>query len=148
MYKLAIEKLFQRYLEAFHQQNMADTRKCYQLPCTLHTPDKVVLIENDKVFEQEFLDIFTVLSHAKIARFVALKASFSVLSDNLMLACIDWQFIDSDDTVFTDFSAFYHLALNDGQWQIFNVVSQELSQSIILDNAFEIIDTPLINITQ
>lgn len=148
MYKLAIEKLFQRYLEAFHQQNMADTRKCYQLPCTLHTPDKVVLIENDKVFEQEFLDIFTVLSHAKITRFVALKASFSVLSDNLMLACIDWQFIDSDDTVFTDFSAFYHLALNDGQWQIFNVVSQELSQSIILDNAFEIIDTPLINITQ
>lgn len=148
MYKLAIEKLFQRYLEAFHQQNMADTRKCYQLPCTLHTPDKVVLIENDKVFEQEFLDIFTVLSHAKITRFVALKASFSVLSDNLMLVCIDWQFIDSDDTVFTDFSAFYHLALNDGQWQIFNVVSQELSQSIILDNAFEIIDTPLINITQ
>ena len=148
MYKLAIEKLFQRYLEAFHQQSMADTRKCYQLPCTLHTPDKVVLIENDKVFEQEFLDIFTVLSHAKITRFVALKASFSVLSENLMLACIDWQFIDSDDTVFTDFSAFYHLALNDGQWQIFNVVSQELSQSIILDNTFEIIDTPLINITQ
>lgn len=148
MYKFAIEQLFQRYLTAFHQQNMADTRKCYQLPCTLHTPDKVVLIDSDKSFEREFIDIFTVLSHAKITRFVALKASFSVLSEKLILACVDWQFIDSEETVFTDFTAFYHLALNGGQWQIFNVVSQELSQSIILDNAFEIIDTPLINITQ
>jgi len=148
MYKLAIEQLFQRYLTAFHQQNMVDTRKCYQLPCTLHTPDKVVLIDSDKVFEREFLDIFTVLSHAKITRFVALKASFSVLSENLMLACIDWQFIDSEGEVFTDFSAFYHLALHDEQWQIFNVVSQELSQSIALNDVFDIIDTPLINITQ
>lgn len=148
MYKLAIEQLFQRYLTAFHQQNMADTRKFYQLPCTLHTPDKVVLIDSDKSFEREFLDVFTVLSHAKITRFVALKASFSVLSENLILACVDWQFIGPEGEVFTDFSAFYHLALNEGQWQIFNVVSQELNQSKALNNPFDIIDTSLINITQ
>ncbi|ASP47286.1 hypothetical protein [Cognaticolwellia beringensis] len=138
MYKTVIEQLFQRYIKAFHQKNMADTQTCYQLPCTLHTPDRVVLIESDTVFKREFIDIFTVLSHAEIKRFVALKASFSVLSENLVLACIDWQFIGPKDEVFTDFSAFYHLALSDGQWRIFNVVSQELSQSVALDTAFDI----------
>lgn len=142
MHQLAIEQLFQRYLKAFHQQNMVDIRKCYQLPCTLHTPDQVVLIDNESIFEREFLDIFTVLSHAKITRFVALKASFSVLSESLILACIDWQFIDTKGDVFTDFSAFYHLALNNEQWQIFNVVSQELSQSIALNETFDIITLP------
>ena len=138
MYQLAIEQLFQRYLKAFHQQNMAQTQQCYQLPCTLHTPDKVVLIEDDSAFEREFLDIFTVLSHAEITQFVALKASFSKLSENLLLACVDWQFIGPNDKVFTDFSAFYHIAFNDGQWKIFNVVSQELSQSVQLNTSFNI----------
>ena len=138
MHKLAIEQLFQGYVKAFQQQNIAATQACYQLPCTLHTPDKVVLIESDKVFEREFLDIFTVLSHADIKRFVALKASFSELSEHLLLVCVDWQFIGPKNEVFTDFSAFYHLALSNGQWRIFNVVSQELSQSVDLNIAFDI----------
>ncbi|MFT6918747.1 MAG: hypothetical protein ACJA2G_001367 [Cognaticolwellia sp.] len=138
MHKSAIEQFFQRYLTAFHQQNMSDMQQCYQLPCTLHTPDKVVLIASDKVFEQEFLDIFTVLSHAEIKRFVALKSSFSQLSETLILACVDWQFIGPKAEVFTDFSACYHLALSEGQWRIFNVVSQDLSQSIDLKHAFNI----------
>ena len=140
MYKRAIEQLFQRYLTAFHQQNMLDMRSCYQLPCILHTPDKVELMADNNSFEQAFLDIFTVLSHAQIKRFIALKASFSVLSEHLLIACVDWQFIDAKGDVFTDFSAFYHIALNDEQWQIFNVVSQELSQSITLNDTFDIID--------
>jgi hypothetical protein len=138
MPKSAIEQFFQRYLMAFHQQNMSDMQQCYRLPCTLHTPDKVVLIASDKVFEQEFLDIFTVLSHAEIKRFIALKASFSQLSETLILACVDWQFIGPEAKVFTDFSAFYHLALSEGQWRIFNVVSQDLSQSVDLKHAFNV----------
>lgn len=143
MNKKTIKQLFQRYLVAFHQQNMVDTQLCYQLPCTLHTPDKVVLIASDRVFEEEFSAIFSVLRDAKIKRFVALKASFSKLNENLVLACVDWQFIASKDEVFTDFSAFYHLTLSEGQWRIFNVVSQELSQSIDLDIPFDISYTPL-----
>lgn len=138
MYQLAIEQLFQRYLKAFHQQNMADTQQCYQLPCTLHTPDKVVLIEDASAFEREFLDIFTVLSHAQITQFDALRASFSELSENLLLACVDWQFIGDNGEIFTDFSAFYHIAFNNGQWKIFNVVSQELSQSVQLNTPLNI----------
>lgn len=139
MYKLAIEQLFQRYVIAFHQQSMANLQSCYHLPCTLHTPDKTVLIVDNKCFEQEFIDIFTVLNHAKITRFIALNSSFSVLNEHLVLACVDWQFIDDKQDVFTDFSAFYHIALNGKNWQIVNVVSQELSQSITLNETFNII---------
>ncbi len=138
MSQLAIEQLFQRYVAAFHQQNMADIQRCYQLPCTLHTPDRVVLIDSAKAFAGEFIDIFTVLNHANIVRFIALKASFSHLNDKLILACVDWQFIDANEQVFTDFSAFYHLAMEDGQWRIFNVVSQELSRSIELNTPLNI----------
>ena len=147
-----IEQLFQRYLTAFHQQNMVAIQQCYHLPCTLHTPDKVVLIDSDKVFEQEFLAIFTVLNHAEVSRFEAIKSTFSTLSENLILACVDWQFIGPNDEVFTDFSAFYHLAFSEGHWRIFNVASQELSQSVDLDSTFNIANnthdiTPY-NITQ
>lgn len=134
----AIEELFQHYIVAFQQQNMSAIQQCYQLPCTLHTPDKVVLITNDKAFEKEFLDIFTILSHAKISQFLPLKSSFSKLKDDVILACVDWQFIGPNEEVFTDFSAFYHLVLTKGQWRIFNVVSQELSQSIDLETPFKI----------
>ena len=134
----AIEELFQHYIVAFQQQNMSAIQQCYQLPCTLHTPDKVVLITNDKAFEKEFLDIFTILSHAKISQFLPLKSSFSKLKDDVILACVDWQFIGPNEEVFTDFSAFYHLVLTKGQWHIFNVVSQELSQSIDLETPFKI----------
>ena len=138
MSKLAIEQLFQRYVAAFEQQDIAGIQRCYHLPCTLHTPDRVVLIESSKVFEGEFIDIFTVVNHANIVRFIALKASFSQLNDKLILACVDWQFIDANEQVFTDFSAFYHLAMEDGQWRIFNVVSQELSQSKELNTPLNI----------
>ncbi|MGB1261597.1 MAG: hypothetical protein ACPG52_01700 [Cognaticolwellia sp.] len=138
MAKSAIEQLFQRNLKAFQQQNMADIRACYQLPCMLHTPDKVVLIDSDTVFEREFLEIFTVLSHAKVKRFNVLKASFSELSEKLILVCVDWQLIGTNEEVFTDFSAFYHLVLDTDGWKIFNVVSQELSQSVSLSVPFNI----------
>jgi hypothetical protein len=134
-----IEQFFQRYVKAFEQQDMIATKACYQLPCTLHTPDKAILISNQGEFDSEFADIFTVLSHANIVTFKTLKASYSVISAELILACIDWQFVDSNAQVFTDFSAFYHLSLFDEQWKIVNVVSQELSQSISLSIPFNII---------
>ena len=138
MTKQDIEQLFTQYINAFQARNIASTKACYQLPCTLHTPDKIVLIENDIDFEREFLDIFTVLNHAEITRFIPLKASFSELNEKIILACVDWQFLDANEQVFTDFTACYHIALSGEDWKIFNVVSQELSQSLLLSTSFNI----------
>lgn len=138
MNTLIIESLFEQYVMAFEQQNIAKTLSCYQLPCTLHTPDKAVLIRDVEGFEREFSGIFEVLSQAGIKTFSSLNASYSEINSDLILACIDWQFFTQDDQLFTDFSAFYHIALIAGQWKIVNVVSQELSQSVALSIPFNI----------
>lgn len=138
MNTLIIEALFEQYVTAFEQQDIAKTLSCYQLPCTLHTPDKAVLICDVDDFEREFSDIFDVLSQAGIKTFNSAKASFSEVNSDLILACIDWQFFTQDGQLFTDFSAFYHIALVDKQWKIVNVVSQELSQSVALSTPFDI----------
>lgn len=139
-----LEQLFQHYLIAFEQQNLTKAQQCYQLPCTLHTPDQVVLVANNADFEKAFLAIFSLLNQANVKRFTALSASFSELDNNIVLACVDWQFLDENNEVFTDFCAFYHLSFSKGQWRIFNVVSQELSQSVSLANPFKILN----NITE
>lgn len=138
MNTLIIESLFHQYIAAFKQQNIAKILACYQLPCTLHTPDKAVLIRDEGDFEREFTDIFAVLSHANIKTFNSAKASFSEIHSDLILACIDWQFFTQDGELFTDFSAFYHIALIKKQWKIVNVVSQELSQSVQLSTPIDI----------
>ncbi|SEL83948.1 hypothetical protein SAMN05216262_12524 [Colwellia chukchiensis] len=140
MDKAKIEQFFQAYLVAFEQRDIAMAQRCYHMPVTLHTPDKTVLINNSEAFKHEFTDIFTVLKQAEISHFSTLKASFSQLSKHLVLACVDWQFIGPSDEVFTEFSAFYNLTLSDGQWKIFTVVSQELSQSQDLAIAFNIVN--------
>ena len=138
MNTLIIETLFRQYVAAFTQQDIAATLSCYQLPCTLHTPDKAVLISDENDFEREFSDIFAVLSHAGINKFNGTKASYSEVSSDLILACIDWQFFSQDGDLFTDFSAFYHIALVEGLWKIVSVVSQELNQSIELSTPLNI----------
>ena len=59
-----IETLFNQYINAFSAYDIEQVRACYHLPCTLHTPDKVVLIENDADFDQEFSSIFNGLKAA------------------------------------------------------------------------------------
>jgi len=148
MNTLIIEALFEQYVTAFEQQDIAKTLSCYQLPCTLHTPDKAVLICDENDFEREFSEIFSVLSQADIKTFSSLNASYSEINSVLALACIDWQFFTQDGQLFTDFSAFYHIALVDKQWKIVNVVSQELSQSVKLNSPFNIANNTENKITE
>lgn len=138
--KKAIESLFQQYVQAFSEQDIESVSNCYQLPCTMHTPDRVVLINDQQSFTTEFNGIFSQLTQADIYAFKALQASFSQVTENLCLVAIDWQFIDKTGQVFTDFSAFYHIAFIEQQWRIINVVSQELSQSKCLATVIKIHD--------
>jgi hypothetical protein len=136
-----IEQLFRHYIKAFQAYDIASARACYHVPCTLHTPDNVVHIADEQGFIREFEDIFAMLQHANICDFKVLSASYTRVSDTIILACVDWQFLNQQEKsqkpeVFTDFSAFYHIGLFNGQRKIFNVVSQELSQSTKLNTIF------------
>ncbi|WDE03243.1 hypothetical protein SG34_017780 [Thalassomonas viridans] len=131
-----LQTFFQSYLKGFLDFDFQAVQKCYQWPCTLNTPDKCVYIENLDDLAGEFNDIFSQLKQADTRDIRALKASFTPLNESLLLACVDWQFLNSKGEVFTDFSAIYHLQLAGGELKIINVISHDLSNSIALGQSF------------
>jgi hypothetical protein len=138
---LVITDLFDNYLEAFKQYKLDDVVNFYHLPCTLNTPDKVVLISTVEDCKKEFLEIFSQLKAANTIDIVVKKSSYTQMNNNVFLACVDWEFIDGNGDVFADFCAYYHL-LNVGETEcklkIINVNSHELSNSLPLALPFKI----------
>ena len=112
---------------------MKQVTSCYHLPCTLHTPEKIVLLTDSLVCEQELTKIFNQLQQENTQDIKVTKASYSVVNDNIILANIDWAFTDEQGQIFADFCAIYHLVLIADQLKIINVVSHDLSNSLSLD---------------
>jgi len=135
-----IVSLFNGYLDAFKSYDLGKVASCYHLPCTLHTPDKAVLLKDANSCLHEFSDIFTQLQQAKTSDIIARRASYSLITDNLLFASVDWEFIDDQGEIFADFCAIYHLISIDNELKIINVVSHDLSNSISLDYPFMLID--------
>jgi hypothetical protein len=132
MSQIKLQNLFKYYQEAFINYDLDGVSSCYHLPCTLNTPDKIVLLSNALDCEQEFSAIFTQLQQANTSNVVAKKASFSQVSKQLYLVCIDWDFIDEQGNVFADFAAIYHVLETNEALKIVNVVSHELDSSLTL----------------
>ncbi|WDE01231.1 hypothetical protein SG35_011640 [Thalassomonas actiniarum] len=131
-----LQTFFQTYRKGFLDYDVQAIEKCYQWPCTLNTPDKCVYIENLDDLAREFDEIFLQLKQADTQDIQALKASFTPLSENLLLACVDWQFINSKSQVFTDFSAIYHIMISGEEFKIINVISHDISNSLALSQPF------------
>jgi len=133
-------------LKAFVGYDLNSVCACYQLPCTLNTPDKIVLLTDVEQCKKEFNEIFTQLQQANTSKIVAQKASFMQINAHLLLACIDWEFLDGTNQTFADFSAFYHISIvtSDSsevakqELKIMNVVSHELANSISLTHSFSV----------
>jgi len=136
-----LNELFTRYINAFKQYDLQAALSCYHLPCTLHTPEKIAYLYNEEKFEQEFIDIFTILQHANISRIVADNASYQYCQKSSLDVCINWLFYDENNELFTDFTAFYHIANEEnskGIGKIVSVVSHEIQNSVELAQPFEI----------
>ncbi len=124
-----LEKLFQQYIEAFSEYDLNKVARCYQLPCSLSTPDRMIVVENEHAFNQEFSDIFQQLLQANTQQINALNASYLALNSHLALTCVDWAFINDEGETFADFSAFYHIDIREDNGKIISVSSFDLSQS-------------------
>ena len=135
-----LQLLFNNYLIGFKTYDIAKVEACYHLPCTLHTPDRVVLLTDKKMLQQEFADIFSQLQQTQTANIIPLNASYSVVNENLFLVCIDWQFMDQQQQIFTEFSAHYYLIKVNDELKIVNVVSHELNNSLNLASPFVIVN--------
>lgn len=130
--------LFQQYIDAFQAYDYNGIRDCYHLPCVLHTPEKIAYLSDEQVFKQEVSEILLLLKNAKIKHLQAINASYDVVSEHSINACIDWEFIDTDGKVFTDFTAFYQIENIKENFKIISVVSHDLSNSVKLNNTLNI----------
>jgi len=132
MIKIKLQQLFKHYQNAFLHYDIDAVSSCYHLPCTLNTPDKLVLLSSPSDCQQEFGAIFTQLKEANIRDILAKKASFEQMGEQLYLVCIDWDFIDGQGQAFADFTAIYHVLDTGDALKIVNVVSHELESSLTL----------------
>jgi len=133
---IKLQQLFKNYQNAFRQYDFDGVVSCYHLPCTLNTPDKIVLLSTPADCQQEFAAIFTQLKEASTSAITAKRASFEQISEQLYLVCIDWDFIDGQGQVFADFAAIYHVLDTGEALKIVNVVSHELESSLTLTESF------------
>jgi hypothetical protein len=132
MLEQALIILFKDYISAFEQCNLTAARACYQLPCTLHTPEKIAYLSSVEAFNKEFEEIFTVLQHANTQKIIPTSASYNLSANSSVDVCIDWAFIDDNNEVFADFSAFFHVIKVAEQFKIVSVVSHDLTNSVEL----------------
>jgi len=132
MSKIKLQQLFKQYQNSFINYELDEVSRCYHLPCTLNTPDKIVLLSSLADCQTEFGSIFTQLKEANTSNVIAKKASFEQMSEQLYLVCIDWDFIDGQGQVFADFAAIYHVLDTGDALKIVNVVSHELESSLTL----------------
>jgi len=136
-----LQQLFNNYQQAFKAQNIKDVLACYQLPCTLVTPDRLVLLSTIVDAEQEFAQIFRGINNLGIQTFKATNASFTDINDNIFAVNIHWQFFDQKKAIIADFAALYHLIKNEQQLKIFQVISHENDPIITLPFSLNLIET-------
>jgi hypothetical protein len=132
MTAIKLQNLFKHYQKAFLAYDIDEVISCYHLPCTLNTPDKIILLSNQSDCHNEFSAIFEQLKQAVTSDVVAKKASYVQVSKQLYLVCIDWDFIDGQGQVFADFTAVYHVVDINDTLKIINVISHELESSLTL----------------
>ena len=135
-----IKQLFIAYHKAFEAYNINGVEACYQKPFTLATPDDFVLINDQVEFKQQFDKIFLQLKQAHTKTIAIERASYQMLSNEMVLVCIDWRFTDVNNGVFADFTAFYHLVNSNDKLQIVHVSSQPLDHSMALKKTISLND--------
>ncbi len=127
-----LQILFKDYFQAFISQNVEGVLGCYQYPCTLVTPERLVFLADKKQAKQEFLQIFSWLTQAKVEHIEAGSASYTMLNDTIFLVNIYWFFLDQNKQVIADFAALYHVIKTNDHVKIFQVISHEIESSIHL----------------
>ncbi|GHF01596.1 ketosteroid isomerase family protein [Thalassotalea profundi] len=131
--KQQLKSFIQNYISCFTQYDVKTLQNFYQLPCTLSTPDKLVLITSSEEFEEEFRQIFTQLKEANTAKFSFKDISFTQVNEAIIMLGGHWTFKDTKQDIFADFFACYHLVKENNKLNIVNVMSHEVENTVTFD---------------
>ncbi|MBB6542253.1 hypothetical protein [Thalassotalea piscium] len=126
--KLAV--FFQGYITCFKDYDIDNLKKYYQLPCTLSTPDKLILVQSTEAFMQEFSEIFMQLKNANTNDFNFSQITYTEVNNALTVVGGQWTFINDQQEVFAAFFACYHILAENNSFKIVNVMSHEVENSV------------------
>ena len=128
--KHQLKQFIQRYIACFAEYDLTTLQRFYQLPCTLSTPDKLVLVASTNDFEEEFSQIFAQLKEAQTAAFSFNEISFTQVSDSMIILGGHWRFKNAAQEPFAEFFACYHLIKKNDKLTIVNVMSHQVENAI------------------
>lgn len=128
-------ELFQTLAQSLADGELSKARHCYHLPCTLSTPDNVMLLTTEAEFSEAYQAIFEQLKDQQLSGFKMLNSTYQKVTETVFLVNIDWQFFSEDEQLITEFAAIYHVSVIDKQVKIINAVSQDISQSLALSQS-------------
>jgi hypothetical protein len=124
-----IEQFFHVFIDGFKTNNINQLQACYHFPCTLNTPEHIDIIINKEQLAVYLDAIFVQLENEQFSQLQISNAHYTLMNNELILASIDWVFVDDAGDVFSHFSAFYHLACKNNQLFIINAVSHDIKNS-------------------
>ncbi len=133
----SLSVFFKQYINAFFQYNSASVQSYYQLPCTLNTPEQLVILTQQNINE-ELIQVFNELKAAKLSGMKIFNSSYDTITESLAVVNISWQLFTENDQLFTEFCALYHVIKLSGEWKIVNINSQALEQSIALTQTLDL----------
>ncbi len=135
-----LQQLFQQYIKAFQQFDLQSVVDCYAFPCTLTTPDKIVLLKSSTDAEDEFTNIFSWMKQDNASQIGVISASYHEYSSNLAVANIHWQFQGEQNQILAEFAALYHIDITGKYAKIMHVVSHEIDSSVDLEKKLTIFE--------
>lgn len=135
MNKHKLQAFLQGYIQCFREYDLNALKTYYQLPCTLSTPEKLVLVTTDTEFEQEFSQIFTQLQEANTTALSFTDVSYTKITDAVATLGGQWRFICDQKTVFAEFFACYQLIEQNNKITIVNVMSHEIDNRVTFSHA-------------
>lgn len=141
MIEKQLAQLFKHYIKALNDFNVGDMLKCCTIPCVLHTPDKIAYLPDEILFTAEFTQIFQLLQSADVVKIHPTASSYAEINPQLFIVSINWEFLDSNNEVYTDFSAFYHVSSQDDDFKITNVISHELANAVLLEQVLRLTES-------
>ena len=136
--KQRLEAFFQQFLLSFAEKDTTQFSELYHLPCTLYSPDDIVLLNSKEQFDRKFGQIFQQLTEVNLSAIKLLNGCFQITSQNLYLVNIGWQLFDDSEQLISEFCAIYHIADIEQELQIINVMSQELSAMLTLPHSLSL----------
>ncbi|WP_448565456.1 hypothetical protein [Thalassotalea ganghwensis] len=123
------------YIDNFKCLDIEALSGCYQFPCTLSTPDELMLLTNEKELLAQFSDIRQQVQQADVNCITCSNISFSKVCENITLLGMTWLLQTASGQVLSHFFACYHLVTINEHYRIFNVVSQEAEKAVVLSTA-------------